>query len=106
MKMRLLDANPLLDDCISIKDELPFEMEKVKIKLKANKWYFRKQKVDVDIPQDAIIYVAPDTEKENHKAFVLSNITCVKHEKDKIIFKAKKKPFIDINVMLCFLRFK
>ena len=105
--MGLIDANPFLDDCISIKDELPFEMEKVKIKLKANKWYFRKQKVDVDIPPDAIIYVQPDIEnEENHKAFVISYITCVKHETDKIIFKAKKKPFIDINVMLCFLRFK
>ena len=76
------------------------------IKLKANKWYFRKQKVDVDIPQDAIIYVTPDTEEENHKAFVLSNITCVKLEKDRLTFKAKKKPHIDINVMIHFLRFK
>ena len=105
--MGLIDANPHLDNCISIKDELPFEMEKVKIKLKANKWYFRKQKAKVDIPSNAIIYVQPDTEnEENHKAFVISYITCVKHEKDKLIFKAKKKPFIDINVMLCFLRFK
>lgn len=82
-------------------------MKKISIKLKANKWYFRKQKVDVDIPSDAIIYVQPDAkDEENHKAFVLSNITCVTHEKDKLIFKAKKKPSIDINVMLYFLRFK
>jgi hypothetical protein len=44
--------------------------------------------------------------EENYKAFVISNITCVKRGKDKIIFKAKKKPHIDINVMLYFLRFK
>jgi len=82
-------------------------MNKISIQLKANKWYYRKQKVNVDIPSDAIIYVQPNTEnEENHKAFVISNITCVKHEKDKLIFKAKKKPFIDINVMLYFLRFK
>lgn len=77
-----------------------------KVTLKANKWYFRKQKVGVDIPQDAIIYVVPDIEEENHKELVLSNITCVKHENGKLIFKAKKKPHIDINVMLYFLRFK
>ena len=82
-------------------------MNKISIKLKANKWYFRKQKVDVDIPSDAIIYVSPDIEnEENHKAFVLSNITCIKHEKDNLIFQAKKKPYIDINVMIHFLRFK
>lgn len=79
----------------------------VKIQLKANKWYFRKQKAKVDIPSDAIVCVHPDMEnEENYKAFVISNITCVKRGKDKIIFKAKKKPHIDINVMLYFLRFK
>lgn len=77
----------------------------VKIQLKANKWYFCKQKAKVDIPSDAIVCVHPDMENENYKAFVISNITCVKHEKDKLIFTAKKKPFIDINVMLYFLRF-
>lgn len=81
--------------------------EMVKIQLKANKWYYRKQKAKVDIPSNAIIYVQPDTEnEENRKAFVLSNITCVKRVKDELIFKAKKKPHIDINVMLYYLRFK
>lgn len=82
-------------------------MEKVKIQLKANKWYFHKQKVNVHTPSDAIVYVYPDTKnEENRKVYALSNITCVKREKDKLIFTAKKKPSIDINVMLYFLRFK
>lgn len=102
MEIRLPDAAVTLDSCCMFTP-----IEKVKIQLKANKWYFRKQKVNVDIPLNAIMYVQPSIEsEENYKAYSLSNIICVKHEKDKIIFKAQKKPHIDINVMLCFLRFK
>lgn len=102
MEVKLPDAAATLDSCCIF-----MPTEKVKIQLKANKWYFHKQKVNVDIPSNAIMYVQPSMEnEENHKAFVLSNITCVKHEKDKIIFTAKKKPYIDINVTLYFLRFK
>jgi hypothetical protein len=103
--MGSVNVNTNSNDYILTSYKCPFEVEKVKIQLKANKWCFRKQKVDTDIPSDAIIYVSPDTEnEENYKAYILSNIICVRHEKDKIIFKAKKKPCIDINVMLCFLR--
>ena len=82
-------------------------MEKVKIQLKANKWHFRKQEVTVHTPSDAIVYVYPDAKnEENCKLYALSNIICVKREKDKLIFKAKKKPSNDIDVMLYYLRFK
>ncbi len=61
----------------------------------------------VDIPSNAMVCVQPDMEnEENYKTFIISNITCVKRGKDELIFKAKKKPYIDINVMLYFLRFK